>query len=124
MWCIFFVPICNKNSLHLQLLISGSDRETVLKQLRDVIGEIEPYYHCTKDHGDRDPFEDNCFDHEIDDDRKTFKAKDKEASLKVLSNTWSYSTCCPFGDDQYVLVELDNLADIVNFKSELANSIV
>jgi hypothetical protein len=124
MWCLFFVPICNKNALHLQLLLSGTNREEVLKQLKDVVGDIEPYYHCTKDHGDKDPYDDKCYDHEIADDRETFRAKDGKAVKKVIANSWSWIGCCPFGADKFVLTELEDLKQILSFKDELEESIV
>ena len=125
MWCLFFVPICNKNALHLQLLLSGPEREEVLKQLTDVVGELEPYFKCTKDHGDRDPYhDDNCFEHELDDDRETFQAKDKNAVEKVITAGGGWIGCCPFGKDKFVLTELENLGEILAFKDELADSII
>lgn len=124
MWCLFLLPNCNKNSLYVQLLISHPDKEVILDQLKQVVGEIEPYYNCAKNHGETDPSEFGCFNHEPYDECETFKLKYKENINKVITNNSGFANCCPCGSDQFVLKKLENFEEILSFKSELVSNIV
>lgn len=113
MWCLFLMTQCNKNCLFCQLLLCSKNREWVIKQLQNVVGEIEPYYKYIH------PSNHTIYSKQ----QEIFHAKNKGAYERVIMKNNLCDKCCIYKDCKFILVELDNFVNVLEYKKELLNNI-